>query len=751
MNLEIYTNSKLVENLGWTLAHSVWQFALIALVLFLILRVLRGFSANTRYLAAVFALVLATLLPVYTFVQVRGNSSNEKIRIENFKEISGGQINRDFPRTEQFPDFPNAETAAVRAENKSLFARIENLRNYFSENFAAVLPSIVGAWFFGIMFFAVRLTGGFRQLHVYKTRGISNPTGEWQARFAAVCEKLKIKQSIKFLQSNLIETPIVVGFLKPVILIPASVFLQISPAQLETIIAHELVHIRRGDALVNFAQSIVEVLFFYHPCVWWMSSVIRREREFAADESVVKLLENSHVVYASALASLEEYRQTANKTLPPLATAANGGNLMQRITKILRKNTGIKQSGSAWSAGLALIIIPAVLLTVFSFSSGADVNGQLNMKNKKIAVGFVSIATNHREKSDKSYNETTHLLIEKLTSRRIPAIGFVSDGSISTEQTTQNRIKRLLARFNTASNSVAEKNRYNSAEIAQIRLSIEKLKSLIENSESQLLMLEKMFASRANLVRMWRDAGFEIGIGRYKHIWFTETPDEDYIANAEKNEKIVKEILAEKNLTLKYFSYPFLNTGRTVEDQTRYESWLDSRGLTSVKYTINNQEWMYSFAYDAARNDNDTNKMQEVRAEFLDYMTKIFDHYEAYSAEMFGRDISQTMVLTPSRLVADAADELFGMIENRGYQFVSMDEALKDEAYQMPEAHVENENGISWFERWQMAQGKKLRDEPKVSESVEQIWNNRNKNIPPPPPPPPAPPLPPPPLPYRKS
>ncbi|MDQ3132262.1 MAG: hypothetical protein M3Q99_16060, partial [Acidobacteriota bacterium] len=414
-----------------------------------------------------------------------------------------------------------------------------------------------------------------------------------------------------------------------------------------------------------------------------------------------------------------------------------------RITKILRKNTGIKQSGSAWSAGLALLIIPAVLLTVFSLNSGADVNGQMKMKNKKIAVGFVSIATTYREKSDKSYDETTHLLIEKLTSRRIPAIGFVNDGSISTDQITKNNIERQIARANSISNYIAEKNRYNSAEIAQMRLLVEKSRSQNEKLKSQRLMIEKMFASRANLVRMWRDAGLEVGIGRYKHMWFVSTPDEDYIANAESNEKIVKEILAEKNLTLKYFSYPFLNTGRTVEDQTRYEIWLDSRGLTSVKYTIDNSEWMYSFAYDAARNDNDKNKMQEVRAEFLDYMTKIFDHYEAYSAEMFGRDINQTMVLTPSRLVADAADELFGMIENRGYQFVSMGEALKDEAYQTPEAHVENENGISWFERWQMAQGKKLRDEPQVSKSIEVVWKNRTDKIAPPPPPPPVPPAPP--------
>ena len=81
---------------------------------------------------------------------------------------------------------------------------------------------------------------------------------------------------------------------------------------------------------------------------------------------------------------------------------------------------------------------------------------------------------------------------------------------------------------------------------------------------------------------------------------------------------------------------------------------------------------MYSWAYDTAREANDTGKMIEIRADFLKYMSEMFDHYERYSQEMFGRDINQTMVLTPSRLVADTADELFGMLEKRGYEFVSM-------------------------------------------------------------------------------
>src|SRR5207253_8814979 len=102
-----------------------------------------------------------------------------------------------------------------------------------------------------------------------------------------------------------------IGFFKPLIIVPASVFLQISPQELETIIAHELIHMRRYDPLVNMIQSAIEVLFFYHPGIWWISAQIRREREFAADAAVMEFLDGSRVVYATALANLEEIRHLA--------------------------------------------------------------------------------------------------------------------------------------------------------------------------------------------------------------------------------------------------------------------------------------------------------------------------------------------------------------------------------------------------------------------------------------------------------
>ena len=407
---------------------------------------------------------------------------------------------------------------------------------------------------------------------------------------------------------------------------------------------------------------------------------------------------------------------------------------MKRIQRIIQnKNakTGVFQT-SLWSASLVSALILALVLGLFSAIEQSPVNAQMKLNNsgKKIAIGFVSIPPNYRSNSDMSFDETARLLIEKLTAHRIPAIGFVNGGSISPDKDLQERLNRIIESVNNAGNLLIEENPSNPDNIARVKI-------LLEKSRAQQLEFEKMFSGRANVVRMWRDAGLEVGIGGFRHIWFYDTPYDEYVANTEKNERIVRPILAEKNLPLKYFSYPFLNTGKTAQDKIQFENWLANQNLKSVKYTFDNSEWMYSFAYDMARKDNDTNRMKEIRADYLDYMTRMTEHYEAYSQDMFGRDIAQTLVLTPSRLVTDTADEFFGTLEKRGYKFVSMDEAQSDEAYQTKEAHVASKSGISWFERWQTADGKKLRDEPKVSESVERIWENRDKNPPPPPPAPP--------------
>ena len=669
---ENLANSQLVENLGWTLLHSIWEIAFVALWLFLMLRVSAKSSANSRYLVSLFALILALILPITTFVWLSQNSSATNQNSVNFDSENAGILNEKIQPQENSSSLEIAKN--IRPVSENFFVSVEDLQNGFAENFSALAPFLVGLWFLGILFSALRLFGGVWQLHIYKTRETSVAGAEWQTKFKDLCHRLKIKQTVKLVQSKIVETPMVIGWLKPIVLVPASVFFGMNPHELETILAHELMHIQRRDYLVNFVQSFIEILFFYHPAAWWIGAQIRRERECACDDAVVKMLENSQMIYANALANLEEFRQSAKQTASPVLVAANGGKLMKRIERIINKNknakTGIFQT-SLWSASLVSALILALLLGLFSQATDSPVNAQTKLnssKDKKMAVGFVSIPPVDRmENPPKDADAAMRLLVEKLKAHKVPAIGFVSGNMVADEG-------------------------------------------------------GKMFPVRTEIVRTWRDAGFEIGIGGYKHIWFHDTPVDEYIANVEKNEAITKKILAEKNIPLRYFSYPFLNNGKTAEDKNQFESWLASRGLRSVKYTFDNNEWMYSFAYDMARKDNDINTMKEIRIEYLDYMTKMLEHFEGYSQDMFGRDIAQTLVLTPSRLITDTADEFFGLLAKRGYKFVSMDEAQSDEAYQTEEKIVDSKSGISWFERWQMAKGKKLRDEPRVSALVWKTW-----------------------------
>ena len=670
MNLQALTGSNLIENLGWTLLHSAWQIAIVALVLFLILRLFVNASANVRYATSVAALVLAVSLPALTFYQLRSGSQRSVLGADALQEQLVGYDRglADRSHTRRSSALETAETASPAGID--LTARISSVQRLIENWLPVFLPFAVWLWLAGICFYSLRMIGGFWHLRGYRKFDVVNVDERLQAQFQSLCDRLRIRRMVRLFNSGIVETPIAVGWFRPLIIVPASAFLQIDPRGLETILAYELVHIRRHDTLINILQNVVEVVFFYHPGVRWISNRIRLEREFAADAAVLDMFAESRVVYAKALADLEEIRRSTKIQTPALAPAANGGNLMQRIQKILQKNTGTSSELSAWSAGLALLLIPAFLLMVFSFSSADLVNAQTKGSERRLAIGFVSIPPVDRsENPPKDSFATAQLLLEKLKSHKVPAVGFVNGGSVSDG--------------------------------------------------------EKIFPVRAEIVKIWRAEGFEVGLGNFKHVWFNQTPYDDYVAGVEKNETAVKKILGEK-AKLRYFSYPYLNTGKSIEERDRFESWLAVKGLSSVKYTIDNSEWLYSYAYDMARNDNDLNTMKVVRASFIRYMGEMFDHFEAYSQEMFHRDIAQTMVLTPSRLVADSADELFGMIERRGYAFVPMSDAQADEAYKTPENFIGN-SGISWFERWTMAKKGRLRPEPKVDADVERVWNERKQ------------------------
>src|SRR6185437_12084034 len=159
----------------------------------------------------------------------------------------------------------------------------------------------------------------------------------------------------------LTDAPVVLGHFRPVILVPLGFLAGLLPDQVEAILLHELAHIRRSDYLMNVCQRVIEALLFYHPAVWWISQVIRAERENCCDDMVVDLRGDAHA-YAEALTTLEHSRLEQHWPTRRTAVASTGGNLVKRIKRLLYP----KASVGVWAPTLAAIILMASSAMAFA-------------------------------------------------------------------------------------------------------------------------------------------------------------------------------------------------------------------------------------------------------------------------------------------------------------------------------------------------------------------------------------------------
>ena len=226
------------------------------------------------------------------------------------------------------------------------------------------LPYAVLGWLVGVFGLSAWHLGGWMQLQRLKRRMVHRVGDALQQRLAQIAGRLGVHRAVTLLESALVEVPTVVGWLRPVILLPASALTGLSPEQLEAILAHELAHIRRYDYLVNVLQTVVEILGFYHPAVWWVSRRIRIERENCCDDMAVRVCGDS-VRYARALTCLEEIRHSQAE----LAMAATGGSLLDRIARLLGRPAADDRR-FAWLPGLItlLLVIGVVIPTALTLA-----------------------------------------------------------------------------------------------------------------------------------------------------------------------------------------------------------------------------------------------------------------------------------------------------------------------------------------------------------------------------------------------
>ena len=280
----------MIPALATALLHFLWQGALIAFALWIALTLLRRSAPNARYAACAAALVLMTAAPAVTMFALLERPAPVRAAADIVFTLAAASI------------APAAPSLVLR-------------------------QWIVPGWALGVVIFALRLTFAWR--HVARLRRTATPVDSpLMERAHSIASRIAAARPVRILVSAVAEAPCVVGWLKPVILIPASALAGLDAAQLEAILAHELAHIRRHDYLANLLQTIVETLLFYHPAVWWVSARMRQERELCCDDLAVRCCGDA-LVYARALTRVERLR-----TAPVTVVAATGGSLLYRIQRL---------------------------------------------------------------------------------------------------------------------------------------------------------------------------------------------------------------------------------------------------------------------------------------------------------------------------------------------------------------------------------------------------------------------------------
>jgi TonB family protein len=328
----------LASAISGALIHFVWQGAIVGVSLSLALFGLRRRSPNSRYIISCVALAVLALMPLVTTWLLYSRPA---------------------------PARSGAAAANVSQVISAAAAPLQ-FRQTLWLNWLRVWA--LQLWSVGVLMFSMRLILGYKHTFTLRRRG--SPAGESVIGVVTRLTKIMgVQRKVRALMSSMVESPSVVGWLRPVILLPPATLMGLTSLQLEAIIAHEIAHIRRYDYLVNMVQMLVETLLFYHPAVWWTSKRMRLERELCCDDLAVRFCGNP-LRYAKALTRLERLRLST----PNVAMASTGGPLLYRIQRLVGVN-GKEHGPSRLPALLAIGIGVLCLALNVTWVRGQDSPG----------------------------------------------------------------------------------------------------------------------------------------------------------------------------------------------------------------------------------------------------------------------------------------------------------------------------------------------------------------------------------------
>lgn len=255
------------------------------------------------------------------------------------------------------------------------------------------------------------------------------------------------------------------------------------------------------------------------------------------------------------------------------------------------------------------------------------------------------------------------------------------------------------------------------------KLKAEKIPAIGFVNERKLFVSGEM-DKRTALLKQWLDDGHDLGNHTFSHIFIDNATFEQYAEDLMRGETVTKMLLAEKGKTLKYYRHTQLRTGPTEEYRQKLNEFLTKRGYRVAPVTIDNNDYIFAVVYMRAKEKGDKALQEKIAVGYIEYMEKIFEHFENLSQEFLGYEVKQTLLLHANEINADHFDKLAVMLKKRGYKFITLDEALKDKAYKLPEA--QSRRGLSWLHRWLLAKGLKMKEEPGEPEWINRLFTNNS-------------------------
>ena len=360
-NFVNWISPEVLRTLGWTLLHFIWQGAGLAALFAVATAVCR--SSTARYALAVSALVLMMVSPVITFTWLRA-PANPAVRTgAGGASTSAGTSTRNA--------IALSSSLAPVAESRT------------------VQPSamlwLVEAWFLGVLVLSLRTAGGLFLIERMRQKEVKPVGRELYERCLALERAMGLDRVIQYCECHGLDAPAVLGWFRPVVLLPVRALTGLSEQQIEAVIAHELAHIRRLDCFVNLFQIAAETLLFYHPAVWWVSQGIRAERENCCDDEAISLCGDA-VNYARALTLMEEWR-----TAPRLMMAANRSPLAQRVVRVLgwegaRGGTRVAGLAASFVCLVGALLAGHAFLGVAHAALGADASQRQEQGSGSVIV-----------------------------------------------------------------------------------------------------------------------------------------------------------------------------------------------------------------------------------------------------------------------------------------------------------------------------------------------------------------------------